>query len=95
MAGGTPWNVPAANRIGLRAEESSSDGTGLFFTELEFSDYVSRRRLLKYHKFHDEFLEWVFHLTAGHIGALESMIRCVQADDVSVFFSLATSQSNV
>jgi hypothetical protein len=58
---------------------------GLFFTQAEFKDLVSTKYLFPPHRFHHSFLDTLFGITNGHIGAIADSIRIILENDVDPF----------
>ena len=55
------------------------------FTRSEFDDLVIRHYPSSKFCFHSSFLEAVFNITNGHVGAIHNFINIIIADDVSLF----------
>lgn len=72
----TPMWIGKEQRVGL-ARLDCGDGilVGLLFTREEFNALVR----LKFHdnRFSDSFLDCVFDMTKGHVGACEDLMKCV------------------
>jgi hypothetical protein len=68
--------------VGLRAVDYG-DGVavGLLLTEREFHDFISKK--FSGHRFDDAFLEAIYDLTTGHVGACKDLLEAIQAHDVS------------
>jgi hypothetical protein len=91
---GTPPYFPDKQRVDLRPVDHK-DGispVGLFLTEEEFDDIVNR--WMKDHRFSQDFLRFVFEITAGHVGATEDMLRIVKARDVSLLCQIRRFTDN-
>ncbi|KAH8116338.1 hypothetical protein DFH11DRAFT_1505944, partial [Phellopilus nigrolimitatus] len=74
---GTPMIISAPCRITLRPIDHG-DGlapVGLLFSEEELSDYIALH--FGQHKFDPSFLQDVMRITAGHVGAAESILETV------------------
>ena len=80
------WND--SQRVTLRPIDHG-DGlpaVGLFFSREEFDDLIFRQYpILEYH-FHSSFLDSVFHLTAGHVGAVLAFVTVIVGNDVSLLY---------
>lgn len=77
---GTPMIIPNPQRIHLR-RVNHGDGiapVGLFLTKEEFDDIVKRG--YSTHQFGRDFLDFIFNITAGHVGAIKDMLRIVNTD---------------
>ena len=90
-AEGTSMILPKFNRIGLRPEDHK-DGiapAGLLLTREEFTEMVGRVNQAGI--LADDFLDYVFRVTAGHTGAVVDLLRAVLAHDVSLRVQLQHS----
>ena len=64
----------------------SLPAVGLFFSREEFDDLIFRQYpILEYH-FHSSFLDSVFHLMAGHVGAVLAFVMVIVSNDVSLLY---------
>ena len=54
---------------------------GLLLTQEEFHDFVKKR--FGQNCFSPEFLESIYELTTGHVGACEDVLEVIQAHDVT------------
>ena len=92
----TPIWIGKEQRVGL-AHLDCGDGilVGLLFTREEFNALVR----LKFHdnRFSDSFLDCVFVMTNGHVGACEDLMKCVAAHKVKspFIFVLTNIDSNL
>ncbi|KAJ7212226.1 hypothetical protein GGX14DRAFT_448073 [Mycena pura] len=50
---------------------------GLYFTLAEFQELVLKRRHTNLPTLDQELSDWVYHASAGHIGAIESIFLCI------------------
>ena len=55
---------------------------GVFLTWDEFNDLICRKYSSSEHHFHPKFLEEVFKLTVGHVGAIIDFLSVITAHDV-------------
>jgi hypothetical protein len=85
---GTPVYVPDRNRVSLHPVDHGDQiaPVGLFYTHTEFADFVERRHPSAH--FEQDFLDYVFRVTAGHPGAVTDLLRIVTANDVSLRIKL-------
>ena len=88
---GTPIQLLDKQRVSLRAIDHS-DGlpaVGLFLSQKEMDDLVSVRYLSSHHYFDPLFFSSVFHITGGHMGAIDDFLEIVTAHDVGrIIFKL-------
>jgi hypothetical protein len=77
----TPMWIGMEQRVGL-ARVDCGDGilVGLLFTREEFNALVQLR--FRDRRFSDSFLDCVFDMTNGHVGACEDLMRTVVAHEV-------------
>ncbi len=77
----TPMWIGMEQRVGL-ARLDCGDGilVGLLFTREEFNALVQ----LRFHdrRFSDSFLDCIFDMTNGHVGACEDLMKMVTTHDV-------------
>jgi hypothetical protein len=77
--------IPDPSRVTLHPIDYK-DGrqpVGLLLTRPEFDDLVSRRYPSEQHSFHATFLDSIFSLTVGHVGAVCDLLAVILAlDDV-------------
>jgi hypothetical protein len=88
---GTPMIIPDHSRVDLRPIDHGDGITpaGLFLTTDEFADVVGKRDPKQ--RFEKEFLDYVFRVTAGHVGAVTDLLWIVSAHDVSLHIKLQHS----
>ena len=82
----SPFPVPSRQRISLRLVSRKDDTppAGLLFTKEEFRDMIARRYAARNQEIFDAtFLNGIFDMTAGHIGAIMRCLSLVEARDVS------------
>lgn len=81
---GTPIVIPEQKRVTLRPIDHKDGITqaGLLFTQEEFEDVIEAKH--PNHRFSQDFLEFIFEVTAGHIGAVIDMLEMVESNDVSL-----------
>ena len=58
---------------------------GLLFTHAEFDELVSRQYPYSEYYFHPSFLDTVFGITEGHVGAMYSFLNIILGSDVFTF----------
>ncbi|KAF8263271.1 hypothetical protein EI94DRAFT_1741297 [Lactarius quietus] len=77
---GTPFNVPAQQRIGLRVIDHRDTLTAarILFTKEEFNGYVDQKSAEGGLSFHQSFFHHLFDLTGGHIGAIVDVKRLAE-----------------
>ncbi|KIM75050.1 hypothetical protein PILCRDRAFT_13870 [Piloderma croceum F 1598] len=74
----TPFHITPQQGIGLIATDNGDQiAVGLLLTKAEFDEVVPK--LLPDHRFDDSFLDSVFDITRGHVGACESFLHVVSA----------------
>lgn len=81
---GTPMIVSECKQVSLRPV-NHKDGipqAGLLLMKDEFDDMVER--LHPENRFEADFLEYVFHVTAGHTGAVSDLLQVASAHEVSL-----------
>lgn len=78
----TPHSPLLTQVVGLRAI-NHGDGieVGLLLTKHEFDDFVEKR--FPGNIFDQDFLDCIYDLTTGHVGACEDVLEVIQANDVS------------
>ena len=83
----TPVLLGKEQRVTLRQikHRDDLDPVGLLFSRMEFDDLVSKQYSSPEHHFHPSFLDAVFDLTGGHVGAIYDFMRIVATDDVRFF----------
>ena len=81
----TPMWIGMELRVGL-ARLDSGDGfpVGLLFTREEFNALVQLR--FRDRRFSDTFLDCVYDMTNGHVGACEDLMNMIVAHEVKTFF---------
>jgi GTPase SAR1 family protein len=80
----TPFHITPPQGIGLIATDHGDQiAVGLLLTKAEFDEVVPK--LFPDHRFDDSFLDSVFDITRGHVGACESFLRVVSAHAVIRF----------
>ena len=74
----TPVPIPLRNKVTLRPIDHK-DGTtpiGLFLTHSEFDSFVEKlSKTLPFASFDETFYDWVYNVTAGHVGAARDVIN--------------------
>jgi hypothetical protein len=82
---GTPMVLNDVQRVTLRAiqHDDNQPAVGLYFTQAEFDDLVSKRYPSSRYSFHASFFDGLFRLTQGHIGATKDFIAVIAAHSVS------------
>jgi hypothetical protein len=85
LGDGTPMIIPAKQRISLRAIDhgDSFPAAGLLFSKKEFDDFMHRKVTAKEDHFDTSFLDHLFEITGGHIGAICDVKDKVKAQGVS------------
>ena len=85
---GTSISIEDAQRVTLRSIQHDDDiaPVGLFFTRTEFNDVV--RDEYRMNRLDSSFLNNVFDVTGGHVGALLDFIKIIVNHNVSTFASL-------
>ena len=85
---GTSIFIEDAQRVTLRSIQHDDDiaPVGLFFTRTEFDDVV--RDEYRMNRLDSYFLNNVFDVTGGHVGALLDFIKIIVNHNVSTFASL-------
>lgn len=79
----TPHTPHQAQVVGLHAIDQGDGITvGLLLTQEEFDDFVEKR--FGRNRFSPEFLESIYELTTGHVGACEDVLEVIQAHDVTL-----------
>jgi hypothetical protein len=78
----TPYSLPQMQVVGLYATDHG-DGikAGLLLSKDEFNDFVEKK--FHDHCFDEQFLEGIYHLTVGHVGACQDVLAAIQAHSVS------------
>jgi len=84
VKGPTPIVVPATQSINLRPTNHLDHlpPVGLLLSKAEFNEMVDTA--FPDGRFTAKFLDHVFHLTAGHAGAVNEVLRIIMADAVSL-----------
>ena len=78
----TPFHISPQQNIGLvAADHGDQIAVGLLLTKAEFDEVVPK--LFQNHQFDVSFLDSVFDITGGHVGACEDFLRVVCAHAVS------------
>lgn len=85
--GGTTMVIPPRQRITLRPVDHDNGivPIGLFLTPTEFDEFISKQYPPASYSFDQTFLRWIFHLTLGHVGAIEDLLHVVIATDVCLY----------
>jgi hypothetical protein len=80
----TPIFVSDSQRVTLRPVDLDDDfdPVGLLFSRMEFDDLVRKKFSSPEHYFHPSFLDAVFGLTGGHVGAIHDFLNIITAHDV-------------
>ena len=89
----TPIWIGKEQRVGLtRLDCGDGIHVGLLFTREEFNALVR----LKFHDNHfsDSFLDCVFDMTNGHVGACEDLMKCVAAHKVKSPFIVVSTNTD-
>jgi hypothetical protein len=81
---GTTITMVASQRVTLRPiiHDDGLPSVGLFFSQEEFDDLVSKHFPPKQHFFDSSFFHAVFLVTGGHIGAIHDFIQIITDHDV-------------
>jgi hypothetical protein len=81
----TPMWIGKEQRVSL-ARLDCGDGilVGLLFTREEFNELVQLR--FRGRRFSDTFLDCVYDMTNGHVGACEDLMNMIVAHEVKTFF---------
>ena len=84
---GTSILVPPTARISLLPTTHGDHlpAVGLLFTRSEFDELVSRQYPYSEYYFHPSFLDTVFGITEGHVGAMYSFLNIILGSDVFTF----------
>ena len=84
---GTSILVPPTARISLLPTTHGDHlpAAGLLFTRAEFNELVSRQYPYSEYYFHPSFLDTVFGITEGHVGAMYSFLNIILGSDVFTF----------
>jgi hypothetical protein len=82
-----PFSVSDTQRVTLRPIDHGDglDPVGLLFSRMEFDELVSKQFSSPEHYFHSSFLDEVFNLSGGHVGAIHDFVRIIMAHDVRFF----------
>jgi len=90
---GTPIFIEEAQRVTLRPIQHGGNSTpvGLFFTRPEFDDLVTTLYPSPQHRLDSSFLNAVFELTQGHVGAFFDFIKIIVNHEVSTFVLIRMS----
>ena len=80
----TPHSPYRNQIVGLHPTDYG-DGiaVGLLLTKAEFLDFVTKK--FSGHRFDKAFLDSIYDLTAGHVGACKDVLNIIQAHDVSPY----------
>jgi hypothetical protein len=79
----TPHTPHQAQVVGLHAIDQGDGITvGLLLAQEEFHDFVKKR--FGQNSFSPEFLESIYELTTGHVGACKDALEVIQAHDVTL-----------
>jgi energy-coupling factor transporter ATP-binding protein EcfA2 len=84
---GTPIFVAPTARVSLlpTAHNDNLPAAGLLFTRAEFDELVSKQYPYSEYHFHPSFLDMVFGITEGHVGAMYSFLHIILGSDVCTF----------
>ena len=84
---GTPILVSPTVRVSLlpTAHGDNLPAVGLLFTRAEFDELVSKQYPSSEYHFHPSFLDTVFGITEGHVGAMYSFLTIIVGSDVCTF----------
>jgi len=84
---GIPIFIPSAARVSLlpTAHEDNLPAAGLLFTPAEFNELVSKQYPDPEHHFDRFFLDMVFAITQGHVGAVYSFLNIILGSNVMYF----------
>ncbi|KAF8237952.1 hypothetical protein L208DRAFT_433834 [Tricholoma matsutake] len=78
-----PHTPHQAQVVGLHAiDPGDGISVGLLLTQEEFYDFVEKR--FGRNRFSPEFLESIYELTTGHVGACEDVLEVIQVHDVTL-----------
>ena len=78
----TPHHISPCQNISLNAlDRGDRIAVGLLLTKAEFEDFVAK--LFVDHHFDALFLDGVFDITCGHVGACEDFLRIIRAHEVT------------
>jgi hypothetical protein len=82
---GTSIELVDSQRVTLRPidHEDGLQPAGLLFSRIELDDLISRL-CSGHHYFHQSFLDAIFDLTGGHVGAIYDLVKTITGDDVSL-----------
>jgi hypothetical protein len=108
--GSIPVHISVPQKVTLRRVDhsDSTPAIGLLLTQEEYEDFVSNRSANPdFRKFDKTFYAWLYHQTAGHVGAIETMLmhiasqsvrtlmRCTMSGDFDIFFISAIPQVKI
>jgi len=81
---GTPIFIAPATRVSLlpTAHEDNLPAAGLLFTLAEFDELVSKQYPDREYHFDRFFLDMVFEITEGHVGAIHSFLSIILGSNV-------------
>lgn len=84
----TPIQLKPAQRVNLHPifHDDGLPSVGLFLTWDEFNDFIHRYYPSPQHNFHPKFLDEVYKLTVGHVGALMDFMSVITAHDVGLCY---------
>ena len=85
LADGTLMSIPPNQRIALQAVDHKDDfpAAGILFTKNEFDGYFRKMAMNQELYLDASFLDHLFEITGGHIGAIKDVITQVEVTDVS------------
>jgi hypothetical protein len=85
---GTSITLVAHQRVTLRpiSHDDGLPSVGLFFSQEEFDDLVSKRYPPEQYFFDSSFFDGLLLVTEGHIGAISDFIGIITAHDVRLLF---------
>ena len=84
---GTPIFVPSEARVSLlpTAHNDNLPAAGLLFTPAQFDELVSKQYPDSEYHFHPSFLDTVYEITEGHVGAIYSFLNIILGSEVMYF----------
>ena len=93
----TPFFSADEARVSLLpiSHEDNLPAAGLFFTRAEFDELVSTHYPTTEYLFHPSFLDKVFGITEGHVGAMRDFMNIVLSDDVCTLVVFKRSRNMI
>ena len=84
---GNPILILPTTRVSLlpTAHGDHLPAVGLLFTCAEFDELVSKQYPYSEYHFHPSFLDTVFGITEGHVGAMYSFLNIILGSDICIF----------